>query len=185
MPRRPEPVSLERRKNVIEEKAVVIKTDDQWLHVRVSGEEACETCDLAEQCYRDGGIMKLARKHVRGPVLDAAGSLDKLEPGSTIKLTMEQTSLLTLSGIVYGVPLLLFTVGLAAGYYLLLPEAGEAGRALGSFAAGVGLVAAAWLPIYRLDRRMASRIRYWIDLPDNETNVSAEDYYTRGYSGGE
>jgi positive regulator of sigma E activity len=66
--------------------------------------------------------MKLARKHVRGPAPDAAGSLDKLKPGSTIKLTMEQTSLLTLSGIVYGVPLLLFTAGLTAVYYLLLPE---------------------------------------------------------------
>jgi positive regulator of sigma E activity len=170
---------------VIEEKAVVVKADEQWLQVRVSGEQACEACDLAEQCYRDGGIMKLARKHVRGPALDAAGSLDKLKPGSAIKLTMEQTSLLSLTGIVYGIPLLLFSAGLAAGYYLLLPEAGEAGRALGSFAAGVGLVAAAWLPIYRLDRRMAHRIRYWIDLPDDETDVSAEDYYTREYSGGE
>jgi hypothetical protein len=97
---------------------------------------------------------------------------------------MEHASLLTLTGVVYGVPLLLFAVGLAAGYYLLLPEAGEAGRALGSFAAGLVLVAAAWLPIYRLDRRMARRIRYRIDLPDDDSISSAKDYYEREYSSG-
>ncbi|MGM0432009.1 MAG: SoxR reducing system RseC family protein [Spirochaetota bacterium] len=170
---------------MIEEKAVVVHADDQWLQVRVSGEEACETCDLAEQCYRDGGLLKIARKHILGPLVQASGEADKLKPGRTIKLTMKHTSLLSLTGVVYGVPLLLFAVGLTVGYYLLLPEAGEAGRALGSFAAGLGLVALAWLPIYRLDRRMARRIRYWVELPEDEKNVSEEDYYQREYSSGE
>jgi positive regulator of sigma E activity len=158
---------------MIEEKAVVVGADDQWLQVRLSGEKACEACDLAEQCYRDGGLLKLDLKRVRGP----AG----LKPGSTIMVTMEHASLLSLTGVVYGIPLLLFALGLAAGYYLLLPEVGEAGRALGSFAAGIGLVAAAWIPICRLDRRMARQVRYRIDLPE-DTDGSSGNYYAREYS---
>ena len=166
---------------MIEEKAVVVDSDDQWLQVRFSGEEACETCDLAEQCYRDGGLLKIARTHLRGPL---AESPEAITPGRTISLTMENTSLLSLTGIVYGVPLLLFAAGLGLGYYVILPEAGEAGRALGAFAAGLLLVAAAWLPIVRLDRRMARRIRYRIELPEDQDDSSA-DFYQRQYSPGE
>lgn len=169
---------------MIEEKAVVVAADERWLQLRVSGEEACETCDLSEQCYRDGGLLRIDRRHIRGSAVDAAQGIDGLGPGRTVKLTMENTSLLALTGVVYGVPLLLFALGLAGGYFLLLPDAGEAVRALGSFAAGLGLVAAAWLLIVRLDRRMARRIRYRVDLPD-ESDASAEDYYQREYSSGE
>ncbi len=166
---------------MIEEKAVIESCDEHWLQVRVSGEEACETCDLAEQCYRDGGLLKIARSHLRGPLAETP---ETITPGRTIKLTMENTSLLGLTGVVYGLPLLLFAFGLGIGFYWLFPDAGEAGRALGSFAAGLLLVAVAWLPIVRLDRRMAQRVRYRIELPEDQDD-SAESYYLRQYSHGE
>jgi hypothetical protein len=41
--------------HVIEEKAVVVKADEQWLQVWVSGEEACEACDLANSATATAG----------------------------------------------------------------------------------------------------------------------------------
>jgi positive regulator of sigma E activity len=142
---------------MIEERASVEEVGEEQVAFRVSGEEACEACDIAEQCYRDGGFIRVPRAKLRGL------APDELTPGRNVKLFMEQTSLLGLTGVVYGVPLLLFAVGLLAGFYLLFPDAGEAGRALGSFGTGVLLVALSWAAIVRLDRRAARRIRYRIE----------------------
>jgi positive regulator of sigma E activity len=162
---------------MIDERASIVEVDPEQVTFRVTGEEACETCDLAEQCYRDGGLLRIARQELRGLQADA------LYPGRMVRLQMEHTSLLGLTGVVYGVPMALFTAGLLAGYFLFFPGAGEAGRALGSFATGVVFVAISWLFIVRLDRRAARRIRYRIEPLERQENE--EQLLYREYSGEE
>ncbi|MFO7850354.1 MAG: SoxR reducing system RseC family protein [Spirochaetia bacterium] len=142
---------------MIEEKASVVEVGPEDVSFRVTGEEACETCDLSEQCYRDGGLIRIPRSELRGLEPEA------LSPGRMVKLLMEQTSLLGLTGVVYGVPMALFVVGLLLGFYLLFAGTGEAARALGSFGTGVLLVALSWTTIVGLDRRAARRIRYRVE----------------------
>ena len=159
---------------MIEEKAAVVEVGQDHVVFRVTGEEACESCDLSEQCYRDGGLLRISRSGLKGI------PADELTTGRTVKLKMENTSLLGLTGIVYGIPLALFVCGLLIGNFLLFSQAGEAGRALGSFATGVILVAVFWLPIVRLDKKTAGRVRYRTEpLSDTENE---HDYYYRTYS---
>jgi positive regulator of sigma E activity len=140
----------------------VVEVGNEQVTFRVTGEEACETCEMAEQCYRDGGLLRIPNRELRGYPVSG------LRHGQMVRLQMEHTSLLGLTGVVYGLPLALFAAGLLAGYFLLFPDAGEAGRALGSFASGVLVVAAAWAAIVRLDRRAARRIRYRVELPEEQ-----------------
>jgi positive regulator of sigma E activity len=160
---------------MIDELASVVEVGQEQVTFRVTGEEACETCDLAEQCYRDGGLLRISREELRG--LPA----EQLYPGRRVRLQMEHTSLLGLTGVVYGLPLLIFAAGLLAGYFLLFPDAGEAGRALGSFGSGAVLVALAWALIVRLDRRAARRIRYRVQSSD--ATEDQEQLLFREYSG--
>ena len=161
---------------MIEEKAAVVEVGQEQVVFRVTGEEACESCDLSEQCYRDGGLLRISRSGLNGI------PIEELTPGKTVKLKMENTSLLGLTGIVYGIPLALFVGGLLIGNFFLFSQAAEAGRALGSFATGVVLVAVSWLPIVRLDKKTARRVRYRTEpLSDAENE---HDYYYRIYSEG-
>ncbi len=142
---------------MIEEKATVVEVGREQVSFRVTGGDACEVCDLSEQCYRDGGLLRISREKLNG--LDPGD----LSPGRLVKLLMEQTSLLGLTGVVYGLPMALFIAGLLLGFFLLFPDAGEAARALGAFGTGVVLVALSWTAIVRLDRRAARRIKYRVE----------------------
>ena len=161
---------------MIEEKATVVEVGREQVSFRVTGGEACEACDLSEQCYRDGGLLRISREKLRG--LDPGD----LSPGRLVKLLMEQTSLLGLTGVVYGLPMALFVAGLLLGYFLVFPDAGEAGRALGSFGSGVVLVALSWTAIVRLDRRAARRIKYRVE--PLETLEDEEQLLYREYGSG-
>ena len=159
---------------MIEERASVVEVGDEQVAFRVTGEEACETCDLGEQCYRDGGLLRVPRGKLRGL------SSQDLSPGRSVKLFMEQTSLLGLTGVVYGLPMLLFVAGLLAGFFLVFPSSGEAVRALGSFGTGILCVALSWKVIVRLDRRAAGRIHYRVE--PLETLCDEEQLIYREYS---
>lgn len=142
---------------MITEKARVEEVHPGEVIFRVSEDEACRSCEMKDECYRVEGRLPVPANRLRGL---APGDL---QPGDSVKLTMEGTSLFKLSGIIYGIPLILFLGGLLGGWQFLAPALGllgENARPLLAFASGILAVALPWLLIVRLDRRSARRIIY-------------------------
>ncbi|MFP4374529.1 MAG: SoxR reducing system RseC family protein [Spirochaetaceae bacterium] len=142
---------------MIEESAVVRHSDDDRVVFQIIRTGACDACSIREQCYRNDGVVSVPRDHVSGV---GAGRLGSSEP---VKLRIRNTSVLGLTAVVYGLPLLAFFAGLLFGHYVLFPEAGEALRALGAFAVAAGMLAAAGVAINRFDRRVAGSVRYEVE----------------------
>lgn len=141
---------------MIEEKAFVESSDSRQVTFRIIRTGACDVCSIREQCYRNDGVVSVPRAQVQG--LDGAAARTE-----TVKLRIPNTSVLRLTGIVYGFPLVAFFAGLLLGYYLFFPGVGENMQALGSFGTGAALLALAGFGIYRFDRRVARAVRYVVE----------------------
>ncbi|NBC29569.1 MAG: hypothetical protein GVY29_06205 [Spirochaetes bacterium] len=157
---------------MIEEQAIVQSCDDRQVVFQIIRTGACDACSLREQCYRNDGVVTVPRAQVRGlggwprteraPGAAEAGAETggAAGVGESVSLRIPNTSTLRLTGIVYGLPLMAFLIGLLLGYYLLFPQAGPTGQPLGAFASAALLMGATGLGIYRFDRRVAAAVRY-------------------------
>lgn len=139
---------------MIEESAVVRHTDEGNVVLQIKRTGACGVCEIREQCYRNDGVISVPRNRIHGTL----ASTDE-----TVRLRIRNTSVLRLTAVVYGVPLVAFFGGLLAGYYLLFPHASEAMQALGSFATALLALGAAAFGIKRFDRRVAATVHYEVD----------------------
>lgn len=142
---------------MIEEKAFVESSDGGQVTFRIIRTGACDACSIREQCYRNDGVVSVPRSQVQG--LDGAA----VASTETVKLRIPNTSVLRLTGLVYGLPLVAFFAGLLLGYYLIFPGVGENMQALGSFVTGAALLGLAGFGIYRFDRRVARAVRYVVE----------------------
>jgi positive regulator of sigma E activity len=142
---------------MIEERAVVRHTDDEQVVFQIIRTGACDECSIREQCYRNDGVVSVPRNHVSGADSTRIGSAD------SVQLKIRNTSVLGLTGIVYGIPLVAFFVGPFFGYFVLFPQAGPTFQPLGAFATAAAMLAAAGFGIYRFDRRVAGSVRYEVE----------------------
>ncbi|MFO8065685.1 MAG: SoxR reducing system RseC family protein [Spirochaetia bacterium] len=142
---------------MIEEQAIVQHTDDRHVVFQIVRTGACDVCSIREQCYRNDGVVSVPRSHVHGA--DARG----LDATDSVNLRIRNTSVLGLTGIVYGIPLVAFFAGLLLGHFVLFAGAGPTLQPLGAFASAMaGLGAAGW-GIKRYDRRVSGSVRYEVD----------------------
>ena len=139
---------------MIEESALVRHTDDEQVVFQIIRTGACDACSIREQCYRNDGVVSVPRDHVSG--VDNT----RLSSSEPVKLKIRNTSVLGLTAIVYGVPLLAFFAGLLFGNFVLFPDAGPTLQPLGAFATAAAMLGLAGYGIYRFDRRVAGTVRY-------------------------
>jgi positive regulator of sigma E activity len=89
---------------------------------------------------------------------------DVLEPADTaVRLRIRNASVLGLSAVVYGLPLLAFVIGLVLGYFVLFPGLGPTYQPLGAFGVAVGFLALAGAVISRFDRQVQDRVSYEVE----------------------
>jgi positive regulator of sigma E activity len=131
---------------MIVEHGVVESTEAGEAVVRITVPADCESCAVRENCYAAGRL-------VRGP------APADVEPEDTVRVIIENASVLGISALLYGVPLVATLAGILAGYYLLFGGMREDPRVLLSFAVGVGTLAGSGFLIAAFDRRRRNRVR--------------------------
>ena len=126
---------------------------DNKAKVQVSRSTACENC--ASKC-----MVSEKNLTVEAVVSNAAGR----SVGEKVMVEMELVGLLSASVIMYGIPLILFFIGCFSGYY----AAGAAGlnADICAFAAGIVLMAAAYIGIKHFDRKGAFKQRFDIRIAE-------------------
>ncbi len=132
---------------MIEEYGIVERIDGDKMDVRIERPEQCDACSIRESCYGRGNVLTVPRN-------PEVGEADR------VHLSIERTSVLGLSALVYGVPLVALFVGLFAGYYGVFRFAQDSVRALGSFAAAIVLVALSAIVVRAIGRRLTGQVEY-------------------------
>jgi positive regulator of sigma E activity len=132
---------------MIEERAVVERVHAETMDVRISQPEQCDTCAVRENCYSHGNVLTVPRT----PGIGAADQ---------VRVVITNTSVLGLSALVYGVPLIAVLLGIILGYSLLFAGFGDTARTLASLGLGLGLMAVAALVVRHVSRHIAENIEY-------------------------
>lgn len=132
---------------MIEEFGIIEEIRESDMDVRIERPEQCDACSIRESCYGRGNVITVPRN-------------DEFRVNDRIHLSIENTSVLGLSAVVYGIPLAALFVGLLTGYYGIFAEAIESTRVLASFALAVVLVAASALAVRLIGRRLTGSVEY-------------------------
>jgi len=132
---------------MIEEIAVVNRISKRSMELRIERPQQCDGCAVRENCYTQGNVLTVP-----------------LEPGvresDRVRLTITNTSVLGLSALMYGVPLVAVLAGIILGYYLFFPSLAETARTLATMGSGFGLMAVAALVVHHAGKRVAGSIEY-------------------------
>ncbi len=146
---------------MIDETAVVRSSSERSIEVQIMAPGVCDACEIREQCFRNDGLISVPRHRLSNPdQIDIAA-------GTRIRLRIANSSVLAVTAIVYGVPLLSFMIGLFIGYDVVFVRSTETLRALASFALATGTTLLAGIGILYFDRRVAGNIRYQVHNPES------------------
>lgn len=132
---------------MIEEYGVVERIHGSKMDIRIDVPGSCDACAIRESCYGRGHVITVPRD-------------DSVMESDRVHLEIEKASVLGLSAIVYGLPLVALFAGVLAGYYGFFAHAGEGARVLGSFVLSIALVVASAVAVRHLSRRLTQRVEY-------------------------
>lgn len=155
---------------MIEEDALVKHAGDDSVVFQVIQTGPCNECSIREYCYRNDGFMSVERGRLKGADAEALAGVRQDTP---VKLRIPNTSILGLTSVVYGVPLLAFVGGLLLGYFGLFGAAGSELQALGAFGTAVAFLSAAGFGISRFDKKVARRLQYEVALSSGTAQAAA------------
>jgi positive regulator of sigma E activity len=165
---------------MIEEDALVKHAGDDSVVFQVIQTGPCNECSIREYCYRNDGFMSVERGRLKGADAEALAGVRQDTP---VKLRIPNTSILGLSSVVYGVPLLAFVGGLLLGYFGLFGGAGSELQALGAFGTAVAFLSAAGFGISRFDKKVARRLQYEVALSPGTSRAAAANGCADGEPG--
>ena len=112
---------------ILVEEGIVVSVAEGTAHVAVTQSESCEDCSAKIICKPKSENEKIIK------VEDPLG----VKPGDKVRIEVEGGALLSASFFLYGVPLILFLVGIFSGMSIF---SNYAAKELYSFLFGIGLI---------------------------------------------
>ncbi len=132
---------------MIDEYGIVTKADDGKLEVRVTTPGACDSCPIHDSCYASGNVVSVPQQ-------------GDFRVNDRVRFSISNASVLKISALVYGLPLLGVLAGIVVGYLLLFRSMADDPRILASVGLGVALFLGAGYIVSRLDRVIRNRLSY-------------------------
>ena len=132
---------------MIDEYGIVTKAEDGKLEVRVTAPGSCDSCPIHDNCYASGNVVSVPQQ-------------GDFRVNDQVRFSISNASVLKISALVYGLPLIGVLAGIIAGYLLLFRSMADDPRILASVGLGISLFLAAGYIVSRLDRVMKSRLSY-------------------------
>ncbi|MEX2442514.1 MAG: SoxR reducing system RseC family protein [Alkalispirochaeta sp.] len=145
---------------MIDETAVVRSYSERSIEFQILTSGACDACEIREHCYRNDGLLSVPRDRLSNPY-----HVDMVS-GMRIGLRIANTSMLGVTGIVYGIPLAVFIIGLFVGYEMIFTRSTEILRALSSFVLAISATFGVGFVISRFDGKVAANLRYDVHPSD-------------------
>lgn len=138
---------------MIDEYGTVTNETRDRLEVQVTTPGACDSCPIHDNCYGAGKTVWLPKQ-------------DGIGRGDRVRFSISNGSVLKISALVYGVPLLAVLAGILAGYLWLFRSMPSDPKTLLSVAVGAALFLASGFVISRLDPHIRDGLSYSITRAD-------------------
>lgn len=132
---------------MIDEYGIVTKAEDGKLEVRVTAPGACDSCPIHDSCYASGNVVSVPQQ-------------GGFRVNDQVRFSITNASVLKISALVYGLPLIGVLAGIVVGYLVLFRSMADDPRILASVGLGVVLFLAAGYVVSRLDRVIKNRLNY-------------------------
>jgi positive regulator of sigma E activity len=132
---------------MIDEYGIVTQTAGGKLAVKVISPGSCDSCPIHDNCYSSGKVVWLPRQ-------------EGIEVNDHVHFSISNASVLKVSALVYGVPLLGVMGGIILGYLLFFRSLADDPRTLASVGLGVILFLAGGFLVSRLDASLKKRLSY-------------------------
>ena len=145
---------------MIGEYGKVVRTTGDGLEVRVLAPGACDSCPIHDSCYSSGKLVWLPQQQGLGV-------------DDYVRFSITNASVLKISALVYGLPLLGVLGGILVGYLWLFRSFASDPKTLLSVALGVALFLASGFLVSRLDSRIKNRLSYTITPAEPPSNTEA------------
>ncbi|HUX19632.1 MAG TPA: SoxR reducing system RseC family protein [Spirochaetia bacterium] len=146
---------------MIDEYGIVTRTAGGKLAVKVISPGSCDSCPIHDNCYSSGKVVWLPRQ-------EGIGVNDH------VHFSISNASVLKVTALVYGVPLLGVMGGIILGYLLLFRSLADDPRTLASVGLGVFLFLAGGFLVSRLDAILKNRLSYSVvraKAPSSDTEL--------------
>jgi positive regulator of sigma E activity len=135
---------------MIEERARVEKLSDKEMELRIIVPGECDKCGVKDNCYGNNRVISVPKRP--GLVI-----------GDEVDLSIRNISVLKMTGLIYGIPLIGLIVGLFSGYFLFFRSFTEDPRILLSVSVCVVCFFLAGSLVSRLEKRAGKRLEYCIE----------------------
>ncbi|HUZ17419.1 MAG TPA: SoxR reducing system RseC family protein [Spirochaetia bacterium] len=140
---------------MIDEYGVVVQDKGGKLAIEIGAEGSCAACPVHDNCYQNGNVLWVPRSEEIGS--------GHLRIGDHVHFTVANASVLKVSALVYGVPLVAVLAGIAVGYLWLFRSFAENPRVGMSVLIAAALFVLSGVFISRLDKAMKSRMVYSVE----------------------
>lgn len=155
---------------MIEEQGQVTNIEDGRLAIKVTTPGSCDSCPIHDNCYAGGRVV-----WVPAP--------EEIRVNDHVRFSITNTSVLKLSALVYGAPLVGVLAGILLGDLWLFRSFADDPKTLLSFGLGVLFFAAAGFGVSRLDRTIRKRLTYTVVRAEPSTRAG-DDRSSPGPQGG-
>lgn len=139
---------------MIDEYGVVTQERGGKLAIRVVTPGTCESCAIHDNCYASGKVVWIPKQ-------------EGIQVHDHVRFSIANTSVLGLSALVYGIPLLAVLGGILLGYLLLFRSVSGDAKVLFSVFLGVALFVASGFVISRLEHRIKRGLAYSVVRVDS------------------
>lgn len=132
---------------MIDEYGIVTQSAGGKLAIKVISPGSCDSCPIHDNCYSSGQVVWVPRR-------------EGLRVNDHVHFSITNASVLKISALVYGVPLLGVLGGIILGYLLLFRSLADDPRILSAVGLGVILFLAAGFLVSKLDAKLKDRLSY-------------------------
>lgn len=145
---------------MIDEYGIVTRSAGGKLAVKVISPGSCDSCPIHDNCYASGKVVWVPQT-------------GGIAVNDHVHFSITNGSVLKISALVYGLPLLGVLAGIILGYLVLFRSLGDDPRILASVGLGILLFLAAGFVVSRLDAMIKNRLSYEVVKSDSPTGATA------------
>lgn len=146
---------------MIDEQGQVTNIVDGKLAIKVTSSGSCESCPIHGNCYSSDQLVWVPAK-------------EGIRVNDHVRFSILNTSVLKMSTLVYGLPLVAVFAGILLGYLWIFRSFGSDPKSLLSFGMGVLFFFTAGFVVSRLDRNMRGKLQYAVTRVQPPEGAEAE-----------
>ena len=151
---------------MIDEIGTVVEARDEELAVRIDVAGSCGSCPIKDYCYGNERVVWMPKK-------------EAIRVGEQVRFSVSNFSVLKISALVYGIPLISLIAGIVIGYLVFFRSLADDPKILLAVFTGAVFFALAAYAVSRLDKTQKNRLLYSVVRLEHSSRYSQKDDFSK------